>query len=81
MDYIRGTPRHYCLSDKPLFWPSLVWRDLWLYVRRVHLGWCTGSSVVAFGFDHSGSYRAPLLLFLMATLLVTRLGPYVYRAT
>jgi len=44
-----------------------------------------GPALMAFGFDHSGSYRAPLLLFLMATLtatlLLTRLGPYVYRAT
>ena len=44
-----------------------------------------GPALMAFGFDHSGSYRAPLLLFLMATLtatlLMTRLGPYVYRAT
>src|SRR5215469_12392424 len=42
--------RHYCLSDKSLFWPSLVWRDLWLYVRRVHLCGCTGSSVDGFWF-------------------------------
>ena len=37
------------------------------------------------GFDHLGSYRAPLLFFLAATLvataLLTRLGPYVYRPT
>ena len=36
------------------------------------------------GYDHLGSYRAPLLFFLAATLvataLLTRLGPYVYRA-
>jgi MFS family permease len=44
-----------------------------------------GPALMAFGFDHSGSYRPPLLLFLVATLtatlLLTRLGPYVYRPT
>jgi MFS family permease len=43
-----------------------------------------GPALMGFGFDHGGSYRAPLLLFLMATLtatlLMTRLGRYVYRA-
>ncbi len=43
-----------------------------------------GPVLMGFGFDHLGSYRAPLLFFLAATLvataLLTRLGPYVYRA-
>ncbi len=43
-----------------------------------------GPVLMGAGFDHSGSYRAPLLFFLVATLvatvLMTRLGPYVYRA-
>lgn len=43
-----------------------------------------GPVLMGIGFDHSGSYRVPLLLFLVTTLtatgLITRLGPYVYRA-
>jgi MFS family permease len=43
-----------------------------------------GPVLMGVGFDHLGSYRAPLLLFLVATLvataLLTRLGPYTYRA-
>jgi MFS family permease len=43
-----------------------------------------GPVLMGAGFDHLGSYRAPLLLFLVATLvataLLTRLGPYVYHA-
>ena len=43
-----------------------------------------GPVLMGVGFDHLGSYRAPLLFFLVATLaataLLTRLGPYVYRA-
>jgi MFS family permease len=43
-----------------------------------------GPVLMGVGFDHLGSYRAPLLFFLAATLvataLLTRLGPYVYRA-
>ena len=44
-----------------------------------------GPVLMGVGFDRWGSYRAPLLFFLAATLvataLLTRLGPYVYRAT
>jgi len=43
-----------------------------------------GPVLMGVGFDHWGSYRVPLLLFLVATLtatvLLTRLGPYEYRA-
>jgi MFS family permease len=43
-----------------------------------------GPVLMGVGFDRLGSYRAPLLFFLAATLvataLLTRLGPYVYRA-
>jgi MFS family permease len=43
-----------------------------------------GPVLMGIGFDRMGSYRAPLLLFLAATLaaiaLLTRLGPYAYRA-
>jgi MFS family permease len=43
-----------------------------------------GPVLMGAGFDRLGSYRAPLLFFLAATLvaiaLLTRLGPYVYRA-
>jgi MFS family permease len=43
-----------------------------------------GPVLMGVGFDHLNSYRAPLLFFLAATLvataLLTRLGPYVYRA-
>jgi MFS family permease len=43
-----------------------------------------GPVLMGVGFDHLGSYRAPLLFFLAATLVATaflkRLGPYVYRA-
>jgi len=43
-----------------------------------------GPVLMGVGFDHLGSYRAPLLFFLAATLVatafLTRLGPYVYRA-
>jgi len=43
-----------------------------------------GPVLMGVGFDRLGSYRAPLLFFLVATLaattLLTRLGPYVYRA-
>jgi sugar phosphate permease len=43
-----------------------------------------GPVLMGTGYDHLGSYRAPLLFFLAATLvataLLTRLGPYVYRA-
>jgi MFS family permease len=43
-----------------------------------------GPVLMGVGFDRMGSYRAPLLSFLVATLvataLLTRLGPYVYRA-
>jgi MFS family permease len=42
-----------------------------------------GPVLMGLGFDRLGSYRAPLLFFLAATLvataLLTRLGPYVYR--
>ena len=44
-----------------------------------------GPVLMGVGFDHLGSYRAPLLFFLAATLvataLLTRLGPYIYRPT
>jgi MFS family permease len=43
-----------------------------------------GPVLMGAGFDRLGSYRAPLLFFLAATLvataLLTRLGPYAYRA-
>ena len=43
-----------------------------------------GPVLMGVGFDRLGSYRAPLVFFLVATLaataLLTRLGPYVYRA-
>ena len=43
-----------------------------------------GPVLMGVGFDHGGSYHAPLLFFLVATIvatvLLTRLGPYVYRA-
>lgn len=43
-----------------------------------------GPVLMGMGFDYAGSYRVPLLLFLLATLtamvLLRRLGPYVYRA-
>ncbi len=43
-----------------------------------------GPVLMGVGFDRLGSYRAPLLFFLAATLvataLLTRLGPYVYHA-
>jgi MFS family permease len=43
-----------------------------------------GPVLMGVGFDHLGWYRAPLLFFLGATLvataLLTRLGPYIYRA-
>jgi MFS family permease len=43
-----------------------------------------GPVLMGVGFDHLGSYRTPLLFFLAATLvamvLLTRLGAYVYRA-
>lgn len=42
-----------------------------------------GPVLMGVGFDRLGSYRAPLLFFLAATLvataLLTRLGPYIYR--
>jgi MFS family permease len=42
-----------------------------------------GPVLMGVGFDRLGSYRAPLLFFLAATVvataLITRLGPYVYR--
>jgi MFS family permease len=42
-----------------------------------------GPVLMGAGFDRLGSYRAPLLFFLAATIvattLLTRLGPYVYR--
>jgi MFS family permease len=48
------------------------------------LAGAVGPVLMGVGFDRLGSYRAPLLVFLVATLaatlLVTRLGPYVYRA-
>jgi len=41
--------------------------------------------LMAMGFDRTGSYRFPLSLFLLATLisfvLMTRLGQYRFRAT
>ena len=44
-----------------------------------------GPMLMGVGFDHGGSYRMPLLLFfvatLIATVLLTRLGPYTYRAS
>ena len=44
-----------------------------------------GPVLMGVGFDRLGSYRAPLLFFLASTLvataLLTRLGPYVYRPT
>ena len=44
-----------------------------------------GPVLMGVGFDHLGSYRAPLLFFLAATLvataLLTRLGPYIYQPT
>ena len=44
-----------------------------------------GPVLMGVGFDHLGSYRAPLLFFLAATLVATallsRLGPYIYRPT
>jgi MFS family permease len=43
-----------------------------------------GPVLMGLGFDRLGSYRAPLLFFLaatvVATVLLTRLGPYVYHA-
>ena len=42
-----------------------------------------GPLLMAFGFDRTGSYRVPLLFFLLATVtatgLMTRLSPYRYR--
>ena len=42
-----------------------------------------GPLLMALGFDRTGSYRVPLLFFLLAmiiaTSLLTRLGPYRYR--
>ena len=42
-----------------------------------------GPLLMAFGFDRTGSYRGPLLFFLLATLTATalmmRLSPYRYR--
>ena len=42
-----------------------------------------GPLLMAIGFDHAGSYRLPLLFFLIATItaavLMTRLGQYRYR--
>jgi MFS family permease len=44
-----------------------------------------GPVLMGVGFDHLGSYRAPLLFFLAATIVATallsRLGPYIYRPT
>jgi MFS family permease len=44
-----------------------------------------GPLIMGTGFDLTGSYRLPLMTFLVATLLaavlVTRLGPYGYRAS
>jgi MFS family permease len=44
-----------------------------------------GPLLMGAGFDFTGSYHAPLVAFLVATLfaavLMTRLGPYRYRAT
>ena len=44
-----------------------------------------GPVLMGVGFDHLGSYRAPLLFFLAATVVATallsRLGPYIYRPT
>jgi cyanate permease len=44
-----------------------------------------GPLMMGKGFDLTGSYRAPLMVFLAATLLaaglMTRLGPYRYRAS
>ena len=44
-----------------------------------------GPLIMGAGFDSTGSYRRPLACFLAATLaatvLMTRLGPYRYRAT
>src|SRR3984957_21311419 len=49
------------------------------------LAGAVGPVLMGVGFDRLGSYRAPLLFFLTATLvataLLTRLGPYVYRAS
>ena len=43
-----------------------------------------GPLIMGAGFDRAGSYRGPLIVFLAATLLasvlMTRLGPYRYRA-
>jgi MFS family permease len=43
-----------------------------------------GPLIMGAGFDLTGSYRAPLIAFLAATVigavLMTRLGPYKYRA-
>lgn len=43
-----------------------------------------GPLMMGAGFDQTGSYREPLVVFLAATLLasvlITRLGPYRYRA-
>jgi MFS family permease len=43
-----------------------------------------GPMLMGIGFDRGGSYRVPLLFFLMATItavvLLTRLGTYTYRA-
>ncbi len=56
------------------------------YFVRLLLLWRahSGPVLMGVGFDHLGSYRAPLLFFLAATLvamaLLTRLGAYVYRA-
>jgi MFS family permease len=44
-----------------------------------------GPLMMGAGFDRTGSYRGPLIVFLAATLLacllITRLGPYRYRAS
>jgi hypothetical protein len=43
-----------------------------------------GPLIMGFGFDHTGSYRAPLAGFSLATIvaaaLVGRLGPYRFTA-
>jgi MFS family permease len=55
----------------------------WL-VAAFALAGALGPLVMGAGFDRTGSYRGPLIAFLFATLiaavLMTRLGPYRFRA-
>jgi len=57
--------------------------EIYGYLFAIYtLSGALGPVLMAEGFDHTGSYRAPLLFFLFATamavLLITRLGSYRY---